>query len=1403
MNPFRQRLYAAGLMLAGFGSIAGISQNLTPGQTQTGTISAAAQINTYTFNVNAGDVFDFTLVTTEGGLDPEIQIYNSSLSKIASAAPAYCNGSTIELNTVKFTEPGTYSVWVSDCSATNKGSYALYSQRINNPAGASSLSFGETASGSIVSPAQSVTYTLTGNAGDTVDLTMTATSGGLNPKIRLYSQSTGVLVSQVNPAYCNGSTIEMNPAILPSSGTYTVLVGDCSDVNTGTYDLYAQRVDNPGPPVVPLGFGQTQTGTIGEPSQSNTYSFAAKLDDVIDFTMTTTKGGLNPKLRLYSETTGALVAGAEPAYCNGSTIEMNTVKIPATGKYSLLVGDCSDTNTGSYNLYSQRINNPSGALPLAFDQTKAGSITAAAQSVTYTFSGNAKDMVDLTMTATSGGLNPKIRLYSQTTGALVGQVNPAYCNGSTIEMNPAALPASGLYTVLVGDCSDTNTGNFDLYGQRLNQPSGAVPVFWGDTQSGKISSPAQSNTYAFVGFAGNAVDFHMTTTSGGLNPKIRLYNPDGSADGSASPAYCNGSTTQLGPVTLKQNGTYTVLVGDCSDTLTGSYSFSSECSGNCPITPLITWPTPAPIPYGTPLSATQLDAVASIPDVTLTGAYAYSPAAGTVLKAGSQKLTVTYTPADTSKYTVATDSVFLTVNKATPACTWATPAAIVYGTPLSAAQLDADCPIPGTFVYSPAAGTVLTATTHTLTVIFTPADTADYLPFTGSVQLVVAPAATKITWPTPAPIIYGTPLSTAQLDATASVAGTFAYMPMAGTVLPVGMQTLSVSFAPADPLDYTPGNATVKLIVNKAVLTVTANSLSRPYGAANPPLTALLSGFVNGDTQATATTGAPSCTTTATAASIPGAYPITCTAGTLTAASYSFTFVNGTLTVTKAKPAITWPTPAAIPYGTALSAAQLDATSAVPGTFVYSPAIGTVLKAGAHTLSATLTPTDATDYTTSTRSVKLTVTQVTPAISWPAPTAITYGTPLSAAQLDASSPIAGSFKYTPAAGAVIAAGSQSLSAAFTPTDATDYTDAADTVPLTVNKAMLTVTAPSLSRSYGAANPALPAVLTGFVNGDTQGTATTGAPNCTTTATAASKVGVYPIICTVGTLSASNYTFKFVGGSLTVTQAKPSITWPTPAPIVYGTPLSATQLDATTKVAGSFVYSPAASKVLAAGTHSLSATFTPDDATDYTIATASVQLTVNKATPVITWPTPAAIPSGTALSATQLDATANVPGTFDYTPSAGTVPPAGSDTLSTMFTPTDSVDYTTATATVVLVVKSPAPIVTLSATKVTFGSQPVNSGSPRQTVTLKNTGNAALNISSLELTGADVLSFNLSENCGSSVAAGASCSIVLSFYPTTSGAATAAVTIKDNAAGSPQTIALSGTGQTGQAGQTGQ
>src|SRR5439155_507498 len=139
---------------------------------------------------------------------------------------------------------------------------------------------------------------------------------------------------------------------------------------------------------------------------------------------------------------------------------------------------------------------------------------------------------------------------------------------------------------------------------------------------------------------------------------------------------------------------------------------------------------------------------------------------------------------------------------------------------------------------------------------------------------------------------------------------------------------------------------------------------------------------------------------------------------------------TGTFIINKATPTITWNNPADITYGTALGGTQLNATASVAGTFVYTPASGTLLNAGSgQTLHVAFTPAD-----------------------------ITYGTALGGTQLNATASVAGSFVYTPAAGVVLNVGpGQTLHAAFTPTDTANYNTASKDATINVLKATPIIT----------------------------------------------------------------------------------------------------------------------------------------------------------------------------------------------------------------------------------------------------------------------------------------------------------------------------------------------------------
>jgi hypothetical protein len=131
------------------------------------------------------------------------------------------------------------------------------------------------------------------------------------------------------------------------------------------------------------------------------------------------------------------------------------------------------------------------------------------------------------------------------------------------------------------------------------------------------------------------------------------------------------------------------------------------------------------------------------------------------------------------------------------------------------------------------------------------------------------------------------------------------------------------------------------------------------------------------------------------------------------------------------------------------------------------------------------------------------------------------------------------------------------------------------------------------------------------------------------------------------------------------------------------------------------------------------------------------VTPSGTTPVITWAAPTAITYGTTLNATQLDATANVAGTFAYSPVAGTLLPAGNQVLFVMFTPTNTSTYTTTTASVPLTVNQATTTISLTASPtgtITYGTAvtiaaAIASSTATGTVTF-NTGSTALGSATL-------------------------------------------------------------------------
>ncbi len=335
------------------------------------------------------------------------------------------------------------------------------------------------------------------------------------------------------------------------------------------------------------------------------------------------------------------------------------------------------------------------------------------------------------------------------------------------------------------------------------------------------------------------------------------------------------------------------------------------------------------------------------------------------------------------------------------------------------------------------------------------------------------------------------------------------------------------------------------LTINQATLTVTADDQSRMYGEANPVFTVSYSGFRNGDTESVLDT-APIASSTADATSSVGTYAITAAGGVDN--NYTFTYTAGTLTITQAFLVVTADDKSktygdANPVFTVTYAGFLNGdTEAVLDTppTANSPATvtspvgtyGIVASGGTDNnyiytfFDGTLTINQATLIVTADDQSK-TYGEANPAFS------VSYS---GFRNGDTESVLDTAPTASSSADATSSVGTYAIDAVGG-TD-NNYTFSYVAGTLTINQAVLTVTADDQSKTYGEANPAFTVSYSGFQNGDTDGVLDTS-PAASSLSNASSAVGMYAINASGGV--DNNYTFTYVAGTLTINQATLTVT----------------------------------------------------------------------------------------------------------------------------------------------------------------------------------------------------------------------------------------------------------------------
>ncbi|SDT23587.1 gliding motility-associated C-terminal domain-containing protein [Mucilaginibacter mallensis] len=769
-----------------------------------------------------------------------------------------------------------------------------------------------------------------------------------------------------------------------------------------------------------------------------------------------------------------------------------TAASPA-GNYSINTSGAVDPNyTISYVAGTLTIGK--AALTITADN-QSSVYGAALPALTVTYSGfvNGDTQASLTTAATASttatAASPAGNYTINTSGAVDPNYNISYVAG-TLTIGKAAL------TVTADNQSST-------YGSALPALTVSYSGFVnGDTQASLTTAATASTTATAASPAGN----YTINTSGAIDPNYTI-------------SYVAGTLT-VGKASLTITAdNQSIAHGAAIPTLTASYSgfVNGDNAASLTTAPILSTTATSASPAGSyPINASgAVDPNYNISYVAGTLAIGKTILVVTVNDQSSvygsalPTFTVSYSGfvnGDNAASLTTAPTINTTATAASPAGTYAITAS---------GAVDPNYAIsytPGTLTISKAALTITADNQSSVYGAALPALTVSYSGFVnGDTQASLTTAATAST------------------TATASS--------------PAGNYTINTSGA-VDP-NYTISYVAGTLTIGKAALTVTADNQSSTYGSALPALTVTYSGFVNGDTQASLTTAATS-STTATFASPAGSYPIM--ASGAVDANYTISYVAGTLTIGKANLTITADNQsiahgAAIPTLTASYSGFVNGDNAA--SLTTAPALSTTGTSASPAGSYPITASGAVDpnYNISYVAGTLAIGKALLVVTVDNQSSV-YGSALPTLTVSYSGFVNGdnaaSLTTAPTISTTATAASPAGTYAITASGAVDPNYVISYTPgtLTISKAALTVTADNQNSTYGAALPTLTASYSGFVNGD-NATSLTTAPTVTTTATAASPAGSYPI--TVSGAVDANYNISYVAGTLTIGKAALTVT----------------------------------------------------------------------------------------------------------------------------------------------------------------------------------------------------------------------------------------------------------------------
>ena len=405
-----------------------------------------------------GEVIRFELAVTDGDLDPMLSIFDNS-GKLALHRDDSAAGLGVE-HDLTMELSGRYFVVVARFGHSLGRTAGAYELRMTRKGvlseGGSALRYNDSVIGTISDTKAEVFYTFQAEQGDILTISMVRSSGTLDPYLQVVD-SDRFEIAKNDDQSRDTRNARIDGLIIERTGSY-IIVATRYDDSSGSFVLSIEETAGSGMgstrlAPLPIGYGESRSGTLSHSQFERFYSFEAQKDDLITISMVRGNGGELDSYLILADDAFTPIQEDDDSGVEFQDALITDYRVPAAGRYHIIAtryDRARGTTSGDYQLSLDILEDPlveapADAVSLSYGTSVSGKISGDNEDDLYAFYGRNGEVISISMTRVDGNLDAYLELLNAAQEVVTRNDDSGGSQNALIDN--FSIPATGMYYI--------------------------------------------------------------------------------------------------------------------------------------------------------------------------------------------------------------------------------------------------------------------------------------------------------------------------------------------------------------------------------------------------------------------------------------------------------------------------------------------------------------------------------------------------------------------------------------------------------------------------------------------------------------------------------------------------------------------------------------------------------------------------------------------------------------------------------------------------------------------------------------------------------------------------------------------------------------------------------------------